>query len=262
MPDRLKNSDVIQGLPRDIISNNKYLVRFAHNEAELEAAQKLRFKVFNLELGEGLESSYERQLDADEYDEQCHHLLVVTKDNEQVIGTYRLQTHEMANSGHGFYTGTEFDLSSLPPELMERSVEVGRACIDREHRNGRVLYLLWRGLARYMEQTGSRYLFGCCSLTSQSDTEAWTVMDYLRESGHLHPEIRVEVKPEYRCEQVEVDPHAWKKVKLPQLFRLYKDLGSTVCSPPAKDRQFKTIDYLVILDIESLDERTRMLFFT
>lgn len=252
---------MIKGLPWDIISNNKYLVRFAHNESELKAAQQLRFKVFNLELGEGLESSYEDQLDRDEFDKQCHHLLVIAKDTDEVIGTYRMQTYNIAKSGEGFYTEEEFDLSSLPGEFLKKSVEVGRACIEKEHRNGRVLYLLWRGLAKYMVKTNSRYLFGCCSITSQSDSEAWTVMNYLRETGHLHPELRVDVNPDYRCKAVDIEPGSWKGVKLPQLFRLYMDLGSKVCSPPAKDREFKTIDYLVILDIETLDERTRMLFF-
>jgi len=261
MPEQLENIDVIQGLPRDLITNNKYLVRFAHSESELKAAQKLRFRVFNLELGEGLDSSYELERDVDKFDSQCHHLLVVARDTEEVIGTYRMQTYRMATSGEGFYTDEEFVLNALPADILNRSVEVGRACIDREHRNGRVLYLLWRGLARYMVQTKSRYLFGCCSLTSQSNEQAWIVMDYLRESGHLHPELRVRVRPDYRCSEADVESGAWKKVKLPQLFRLYMDLGAKVCSPPAKDRQFKTIDYLVILDTDELDERTRMLFF-
>lgn len=261
MPEGLNNTDLIQGFPRDIITNNKYVVRFARHKSEMKAAQRLRFKVFNLELGEGLESSYELQRDADEFDSQCHHLLVIARESDQVIGTYRMQTHNMARAGKGFYTEGEFDLSSIPEEILKKSVEVGRACIDREHRNGRVLYLLWRGIAKYMDQTQSRYLFGCSSITSQSDREGWTVMNYLRENGHLHPELRVEVNPEYRCKTVDIDPESWKRIKLPQLFRLYMDLGSKVCSPPAKDRQFKTIDYFVILDINELDERTRMLFF-
>ena len=46
--------------PPDIeIAGSKYLIRFARNAEEIEAALKLRFEVFNLELEEGLESSFQ-----------------------------------------------------------------------------------------------------------------------------------------------------------------------------------------------------------
>lgn len=261
MPELLNTINVIQGLPHNLITNNKYVVRFAQTEEDLEAAQRLRFEVFNIELGEGLESSFEYQRDIDPYDDQCHHLMVIERSSENVIGTYRMQTYRIAQRAKGFYTEGEYKISDLPDEILKNSIEVGRACIQREHRNGRVLYLLWRGLARYMMHTETRYLFGCCSLTSQDETEAWQVMQYLRHKNYLHPHLRTETKPDYECEAVDVDPNAWKDIKLPQLFRLYMDLGAKVCSPPALDQEFKTIDYLVILDVESLDERTQMLFF-
>ncbi|MDX1672220.1 MAG: GNAT family N-acyltransferase [Balneolaceae bacterium] len=250
-----------KSLPQNLVTNNNYIVRFAQDEDEVRAAQKLRFRVFNLELGEGLQSSYEHQLDIDKYDEQCHHLLVFDRASDEVIGTYRMQSHEMAQKKHGFYTADEFDLSQIPEAVLARSVEVGRACIEREHRNGRVLYLLWRGIATYITQTESRYLFGCCSLTSQDPEEGWLVMEYLKRNNLTHEQYRVEAMEEYTCPEVEIDLSAVQEVDLPQLFRLYMDLGAKVCSEPAIDREFKTIDYLVILDVESLDERTRMLFF-
>ena len=41
------------------------------------------------------------------------------------------------------------------------------------------------------------------------------------------------------------------EVKLPRLFSTYLGIGAKVCSPPAIDRRFKTIDFLVMLDIRS-----------
>lgn len=261
MPDILKTIDVIQGLPHNLVDNNRYVVRFARTVDDIHAAQRLRFEIFNLELGEGLEDSYQLERDVDPYDEQCHHLLVIERSSGNIIGTYRMQTFKIAQKGRGFYTEEEYDIKALPSHMLKHSVEVGRACIQKEHRNGRVLYLLWRGLAKYLMHTQSRYLFGCCSITSQDETKAWQVMDYLQRNNLLHPQLRAETKPAYECGPVDVDPSAWKDVKLPQLFRLYMDLGAKVCSPPAIDREFKTIDYLVILDTDVLDERTRTLFF-
>lgn len=252
---------MVQSIQNNLASSNKYVVRFARDTNEVRAAQELRFKVFNLELGEGLESAYETQYDSDQYDDQCHHLLVLKRDTEEVIGTYRMQDYEMAKNGTGFYTGNEFKLQSMPENVLMNGVEVGRACIAKDHRNGRVLYLLWRGLAEYLNQKNAHYLFGCCSITSQSRKEAWEVMDYLKNNDLFHSTIYVNTKPEYECPEINRDENAWKEVKLPQLFRLYIDLGAKICSPPARDREFKTIDYLVLLDIRNLDERTRLLFF-
>lgn len=252
---------MVQGIQNNLASSNKYIVRFASSEEEIKAAQKLRFNVFNLELGEGLESAYEHQYDVDKYDMQCHHLLVLKRDSEEVIGTYRMQNYEMAEAGNGFYTADEFKLESIPEGVLQKGVEVGRACIAKEHRNGRVLFLLWRGLAEYLKQKNARYLFGCCSITSQDPKEGWEVMDYLESNDQFHPSIFVDTMPEYKCPEAVRDAEAWKEVKLPQLFRLYMDLGAKICSSPALDNEFKTIDYLVLLDIQNLDERTKLLFF-
>lgn len=250
-----------KGLSGQLTSGNRYSVRFAETEADLRAAQALRFRVFNLELGEGLAKSFQDQLDVDKYDNQCDHLMVVEQGSAKIIGTYRMQTFDTARKNNGFYTADEFDLSALPDELLHQSVEVGRACIEKQHRNGRVLYLLWRGIAEYLKLTSSRYLFGCCSISSTDPAEGWIVMDYLRHNDHLHEKHYLNTTSDYKCPETERCTNAWKTVRLPQLFRLYIDLGAKAISLPALDREFKTIDYLIIVDINQLDERSRTLFF-
>ena len=47
------------------------------------------FLVFNLELNEGLESSYSTLRDEDPFDAICDHLLVENKDTGEVVGTYQ-----------------------------------------------------------------------------------------------------------------------------------------------------------------------------
>jgi putative hemolysin len=252
---------VVKGLPGQILANNKYNVRFAKTDEDLRAAQSLRYRVFNLELGEGLASSHEDELDSDEYDDQCDHLLVIERESEKVIGTYRMQTYEIARKHHGFYTENEFNIYTLPDKILDKSVELGRACIAKAHRNGRVLFLLWKGIAEYMKLTSTRYLFGCCSLTSTNPKDGWVVMDYLRHEGHMHEEYYLDTTPEFNCPESERDDDAWENVKLPKLFRLYIDLGAETLSKPALDSNFKTIDFLIIVDTKKLDERTKTLFF-
>ena len=66
-------------LPDGEITEGKYTIRFARTLAELDAAMRLRFEVFNLELGEGLEESFRTGRDRDEFDDTCHHLLVLER---------------------------------------------------------------------------------------------------------------------------------------------------------------------------------------
>jgi putative hemolysin len=250
-------------LPREVLREGRYEVRFARSAEELDAVLRLRFEVFNLELGEGLDASFETGRDLDEFDPVCHHLVVSLRPAGEVVGTYRLQTSVMtAAHAHGFYSRTMFDLGGLPPAVLGGAIELGRACVAREHRNTQVLFLLWKGLALYVTSTRLRYLFGCCSLTSQDPREGRTVMAFLEARGHVHPSIGVAPQPNVVCygEGMEPDPD-YLKVKLPKLFRIYLRHGAKVCSRPAIDRQFKTIDYLVLFDVDAMSERQVRTFF-
>src|SRR5687768_15229227 len=73
-----------------------YSLRLAQTSEDLQAAQRLRYEVFNVELGEGLAKSHATGLDEDAYDAYCDHLLVVQEATGEVVGTYRLQTGQLA----------------------------------------------------------------------------------------------------------------------------------------------------------------------
>ena len=137
-------------LPPGSLRAGRYRLRFARNVEDLHAVQRLRFEVFNLELDEGLDRSYLTGRDEDEVDAACHHLVVEHVATGKVIGTYRVMVEPMADARGGFYSEGEYDFSTLPAEVRARGVELGRACVHEDHRNGRVIHLLWKGLGRYM----------------------------------------------------------------------------------------------------------------
>jgi putative hemolysin len=178
-----------------------------------------------------------------------------------VVGSYRLQTSAMAAAHRGFYSNLEFDLSTLPQAVLSNSLELGCTCVAREHRSTRVLYLLWRGLALYVATNRKRFLFGCASLTSQEPAEGRALMDRLERDGYLHPELRVAPRPEFACYPEGYPAQPGTEVKVPTLFRTYLRHGAKVCGPPAIDRQFKTIDWLVMFDVDAMDERMFRTFF-
>lgn len=236
-----------------------YRLRLASSDEDMRAVFALRFRVFNIELDEGLQSSHATGLDRDEFDMHCHHLIVENERDGSVIGTYRMQDRPMANAGAGFYSDGEFELAGLGEDVLDRAIELGRACIDEQHRNTRVLFLLWRGLAAYMVAGGHRYFFGCCSLTSRNAADGVSLFARLREQGVVDEARLVAVRDAYACDApVAIDAPA---PRVPKLMRLYLSYGARIVSGPALDREFGTIDFLALFDLETLSEQARQMFF-
>ena len=144
----------------------QYAVRLACGDAEIRAAQTLRFQIFNLELNEGFAQSYTTGFDADPFDPVCDHLLVEHVPSREIVGTYRLQTGISAGKNLGYYCAQEFEFAVFEP-LRNEILELGRACVHRQHRNLIVLGPLWKGIADYAKERGVRYRVGLRSLTSQ-----------------------------------------------------------------------------------------------
>lgn len=227
-------------------------LRFARDESDLEALQALRYRIFNLELREGLESSHAAGRDEDRFDAQCQHLMVFDRDSNEVVGTYRMQVAESARQGAGFYSDCEFDLSGFGEEVLENSIELGRACIAKAYRNRIALFLLWRGLAHYVLHTGKTKLFGCSSLTSQNPAEGLAAYAQLQSDGHVHAEYDLATRPAFQCPDV---PFEGVEVEIPPLFGIYLRHGAKICGRPAIDREFGTIDFLTLLDAGAMDPK-------
>lgn len=233
-----------------------YTVRLAADADDVRAVQRLRYEVFNVELGEGLADSEATGLDADEFDAVCDHLLVCDRETGEAVGTYRLQTGARAGtSGCGYYGAREFDFAPFEPARGEL-LELGRACVAASHRNQNVLGLLWRGIARYAHAHDARYLVGCSSLTSQCAEEGRQAYAQLAEKHLVIPRWRTRPWPEWRCEDPDARaPAQVAQVKIPRLMLAYLALGASICGEPAIDREFKTVDFLTWLDLRAMPER-------
>jgi putative hemolysin len=158
-------------------------------------AQQLRFEVFNLELGEGLAESYATGLDVDPFDEFCDHLIVEELATREIVGTYRLQTGQLAAANLGYYSEREFDFSPYEAFRCE-TIELGRACVHADHRNFNLLHLLWRGIACYAVERNARFLVGCSSISSQDPVEGAAMFEELQ-SYLIAPPLRTQPWPEF-----------------------------------------------------------------
>ena len=254
----LPNKAISPELPskKDIrLEAGEYVVRLALSEGERAAAYRLRFLVFNLEMNEGLESAYADGYDKDHFDDVCDHMIVQERGTGEIVGTYRMQMGDVAGKYFGYYSEQEFCFAPYAG-MRGQIVELGRACIHREHRSSEVLHLLWRGIARYALVNGARYMMGCCSLTSQDAEMGHAVYESLR-NCMVEPALLTVATPAYRLPAAEVE---MTDVRAPKLLRAYLTIGAKICSEPAIDRDFKTIDFLTLLDLQTLHPRVAKRF--
>jgi putative hemolysin len=231
-------------------------LRLASSRFERVEAQKLRFEVFNLELQLGLTSSRASGLDQDAHDGYCDHLLVVDTERDCLVGTYRLLSFDRVPS-FGYYSESEFDLTNVRRSGL-RLLELGRSCVALEYRDGRVISMLFRGVAEYMRRTNADALMGCASIHGTDPPQLSAIQEMLSRkflsetSLRVYPRRGFDVPPLPRSAPVD-ETSTFRS--LPPLFRGYLRLGAKVCGPPAYDRQFGTTDFFVLAKTRDITGR-------
>jgi hypothetical protein len=135
---------------------------------------------------------------------------------------------------------------------------------------------------------GLRYLLGCSSLNSNDLAEGWQMYRQL-ENFRVPAEFETMPAAEYACppgsysltqqsadaqpSPCEADRSAdgtWRDdcapaiahtaVKVPKLLKTYLAIGARIAAPPAWDREFRTIDFLTLLDLKLLSAAARHRF--
>jgi putative hemolysin len=251
------------------------VARLAQSAQEVRRAQRLRFEVFNLELGEGLVESHFTGLDVDLFDNVCDHLIVEDVATDEIVGTYRLQTGARAAASIGYYSEREFDFTPYEP-LRGEMIELGRACVHADHRNFTLLHLLWRGIAIYAVERKARFLIGCSSLTSQDPVEGAAMYQQLRSKFLVKPAWRTVSRQGFAAVAGIDDPGFERDDPIDRpgspppatttcgassrLLRAYLAIGAKICGPPTIDREFGTIDFLTLLDLRTLPAIVRAHF--
>jgi putative hemolysin len=214
------------------VGSSHYTLLLAQQQADVRAAQQLRYRVFAGEMGAVLRTA-KPGLDIDDYDACCDHLVVRDDCTGEIVGTYRMLSPEGARRAGGLYCETEFLIPSLQG-LRHSLVETGRSCVHPDHRSGAVINLIWAGIARYLLLTGHRWLVGCASVPlrnpgSPDGALAAGVWDIVRNQHFAPEQYRVLPRQPWH---VDLAPRP-ARVSLPPLLRGYLRLGAWVCGPPA-----------------------------
>jgi putative hemolysin len=237
------------------IARRPLKMSMAISAEEVQEAQRLRFKVFAEEMGAQLPDN--NGLDIDGFDQFCDHLLVRDGETNQVIGTYRILSPQKSNEAGGYYSAGEFDLSRLE-HLFDRTVEVGRACVHQNYRNGGTITLLWAGLAKYMKMHHYEYMIGCASVgMSDGGHSAASLYHKLQDEALAPLEYRVFPHHALPIKTLRND----LQVACPPLIKGYLRLGAYICGEPAWDPYFNTADMLVMLPLSRMNPRYSAHFF-
>ncbi|MDT5092773.1 MAG: hypothetical protein QOH60_2136 [Mycobacterium sp.] len=233
----------------------KYTLLLSTDPDLIEDAQRLRYEVFTSEPGYTLTSAS----DADRFDEFCDHLLVREDSTGELVGCYRMLPPPGAIAAGGLYTATEFDVSELDP-LRPSLVEMGRAVVREEHRNGAVVLLMWAGILAYLDRSGYDYVTGCVSVPIQdvdddvAGRRARGVRDYVLQRYRSQYTVRP-YRPVVLDGATLDDIAPPQRVSLPPLMRGYLRLGARVCGEPAHDPDFGVADFPALLDKREADVR-------
>jgi putative hemolysin len=237
----------------------KIAVGWARHQHEIREAQRLRYRIFALEMGATLSGPLPGH-DIDLFDDFCEHLLVRDTDTGDVIGTYRVLTPTQAKRVGSTYSDTEFDLTRLRG-LRERMVELGRSCVHEDYRHGGVILALWGALAEFMGRNALDTMIGCASIPMQhlgttSGQAAASIWRQVRQADlasiehHVTPRVALPVD---RLDgSLDIEP--------PALIKGYLRLGAKVLGPPAWDPEFNSADLPMMMRIADLPARYRKHF--
>ena len=252
-----------------IVDDPHLHLRLAVTEADIRAAQRLRYHVFVEELGgDGPLVDHGQRLERDRFDPFFDHLVLVDDRRDasaadHVVGVYRVMRDDQAARGEGFYSAGEYDLAPLLGS-GRRLLELGRSCVHPDYRGGTAMLHLWTGLAAYVAEHGIEILFGVASFPG---TDTGTLAQPLSFLHHHHlapPELRVRAQGEGRAAMDLLPPEAVDRPAAmratPALIKAYLRLGGFVGEGAWIDRAFRTTDVCLVMDTARMNDRQRAIY--
>lgn len=240
-----------------------FTAHLARDEADVQAAQRLRYEVFVAELGgDGPLVDHHNRLERDRFDPFFDHLMVRDPDrDDMVVGVYRLLRDERAREAGQFYSEDEYDLGPLR-RSGRRLLELGRSCLHPDYRGGPAMFHLWQGLADYVVAHGIEVLFGTASFHGTDVARLAQPLSLLHHR-HLAPEgLRVRARafqsmdlvPEGAIDRVAA------MLQVPALIKAYLRLGGCVGEGAYVDHAFNTTDVCLVMDTTRMSDRQRSVY--
>jgi putative hemolysin len=247
----------------EALSQGDHLIRLAENEAEIRAAQALRYQVFYDEMGaKPTEEMAQDGRDFDDFDQYCEHLLVIDRSRgdgaEGVVGTYRLMRDDMAAKAGRYYTSAEYDVTPVQ-NFDGKVLELGRSCVNASYRNKATMQLLWRGIAAYVFHHGIDLMFGCASLHGTDPAKLALPLSYLYHNHMAPEELRPRALDSHYSDMNLIPADQIHPIRglasVPPLVKGYLRLGGWVGDGAVVDHQFNTTDVCVLVKTDQVSDK-------
>ena len=235
-------------------SVGKFNIRLM-NHNDLEEVKKVQILRYVFLLRDYDPSLPVGGIDNDGYDEVSESVLVIDKENGIIAGTYRIATPDTIGN-HKYLTEDEYNIDDIKMS-GERFLELGRAVVRPEYRNGSVLKLLFIGIYNYASEHNCRYLLGLCSFHGHDPAIYGHALALLKRDYSCK---RFDIKATRNAFSFDyVEPNnidlALAKEQMPNLLRMYLRLGHKVSMDGSIDYKFNSCDVFIILDINEIDIR-------
>ncbi|MBN1783608.1 MAG: GNAT family N-acetyltransferase [Alphaproteobacteria bacterium] len=226
-----------------------FFVRLAQTEEDRRLVQDLVDDVFHREEGVDPETVQQRQHDIHVINPACDHLMVFSKDTDQLIATYRLIRREHADKIGGFYTKEEYDLTNIlnyGGEILEFS----RAVTHKDFRTSGVMMIVWKGLAEYIKVYDVKLMFGIPSFHGTDPKKFAAELSYLYHFHRAPDEILCRSKDYTSMDFIPKDQINEKEafMNLPPLLKGYLRVGAVIGDGAYVDEDFDTVDVQVIVE--------------
>ncbi len=255
------------GLPPVLARTGSLELHLATTRAEIRRVQRLRYDVFYTH-GDAVPDAYKAALGRDKcpFDRACDHLFVIDRaaagatGKPRVVGTTRLLRGDVAASGDGFYSETEFVLDPLfARHPGTRFLELGRSCVDPAYRGRRIIDLRWQGVGLYAAHHGSDVLIGCSSLTGTRADLLAVPLSFAFHHARSPATWQVTPVPSRGARMDWLDPDSFDPRTalgtLPPLMKAYVRAGGTFSPEASVDYAFGTVDLFTLLPLASANPR-------
>ena len=231
----------------EIIKIGRYRARFASSEIDVSAAQSLRYKCFNL--------SNKVELDVDEFDILCRHVLVENLESEKLICCYRIMIFDNGKEISNSYSSQFYDLKAIE-SFPDPMIEVGRFCVQPEINDPSVILTAWAALAQIVDQNQTQLLFGCSSFEGVEKEKYFDSFALLRDRyiapDHWRPKIKAAQVFCYSKDLIDKVDKKKALLNMPPLLKTYLSMGAWVSDHAVVDLKMKTLHLFTGMEISKI----------
>ena len=231
----------------EITRVGRYRARYASSQIDVLAAQSLRYQCFNL--------SNKDELDVDDFDALCQHVLIENLETEKLICCYRILKFDSGKNISSSYSSQFYDLKVIE-NFTEPMIEVGRFCIDPEVNDPSVVLTAWAALAQIVDHNETELLFGCSSFEGIEKEKYFDSFALLRDRymapDHWRPKIKA---AQVFCYSKDLIYKVDKKkalLNMPPLLKTYLSMGAWVSDHAVVDLNMKTLHLFTGMEISKI----------